>query len=101
LVMGGGQEAGLRSGTENMAGIAALGAVLAALEEGGTFRTPAELHGFRDKLAASLRAAFPGIVFNAPFEKALPTTLNFSVPGLSSKELLDVFDAANVRVSAG
>ncbi|WP_342120173.1 aminotransferase class V-fold PLP-dependent enzyme [Pseudoduganella sp. OTU4001] len=101
LVMGGGQEAGLRSGTENMAGIAALGAVLAALEQGGTFRTPAELHGFRDKLAASLRAAFPGIVFNAPFEKALPTTLNFSVPGLSSKELLDVFDAANVRVSAG
>ena len=101
LVTGGGQEAGLRSGTENMAGIAALGAVLAALEEGGTFRSPAELHGFRDKLAASLRAAFPGIVFNAAFEKALPTTLNFSVPGLSSKELLDVFDAANVRVSAG
>lgn len=101
LVMGGGQEAGLRSGTENMAGIAALGAVLAALEEGGTFRSPAELYGFREKLAASLRAAFPGIVFNAPFEKALPTTLNFSVPGRSSKELLDVFDAANVRVSAG
>jgi cysteine sulfinate desulfinase/cysteine desulfurase-like protein/rhodanese-related sulfurtransferase len=101
LVMGGGQEAGLRSGTENMAGIAALGAVLAALEQGGTFRTPAELHGFRERLAAALRAAFPGIVFNAPFDKALPTTLNFSVPGLSSKELLDVFDAANVRVSAG
>ncbi len=101
LVMGGGQEAGLRSGTENMAGIAALGAVLAALEEGGTFRTAAELHGFRERLAAALRAAFPGIVFNAPFDKALPTTLNFSVPGLSSKELLDVFDAANVRVSAG
>jgi len=101
LVMGGGQEAGLRSGTENMAGIAALGAVLAALEEGGTFRSPVELHGFREKLAASLRGAFPGIVFNAPFDKALPTTLNFSVPGLSSKELLDVFDAANVRVSAG
>lgn len=101
LVMGGGQEAGLRSGTENMAGIAALGAVLGALEQGDTFRSPAELHGFREKLAASLRAAFPGIVFNAPFQASLPTTLNFSVPGLSSKELLDVFDAANVRVSAG
>lgn len=101
LIMGGGQEAGLRSGTENMAGIAALGAVLAALEQGGTFRTHGELQGFRAALADSLRRAFPGIVFNAPFDKALPTTLNFSVPGLSSKELLDVFDAANVRVSAG
>jgi cysteine sulfinate desulfinase/cysteine desulfurase-like protein len=34
---GGGQEGGLRSGTENMAGVAALGAVLAALEDGHTF----------------------------------------------------------------
>ncbi|UUZ51725.1 hypothetical protein LP420_17660 [Massilia sp. B-10] len=31
----------------------------------------------------------------------MPTTLNFSVPGFSSKELLDLFDAVGVRVSAG
>jgi cysteine sulfinate desulfinase/cysteine desulfurase-like protein/rhodanese-related sulfurtransferase len=101
LMCGGGQEAGQRSGTENMAGIAALGAVLGALEEGGTFRTPAQLHACRDRLAIALREAFPGLVFNAPLEHALPTTLNFSVPGMSSKELLDLFDAAGVRVSAG
>jgi cysteine sulfinate desulfinase/cysteine desulfurase-like protein/rhodanese-related sulfurtransferase len=101
LIQGGGQETGDRSGTENMAGIAALGAVLAALEDDRTFRTHAELAGFRDRLAGALRQALPGIVFNAPFDKALPTTINFSVPGLSSKELLDLFDAAGVRVSAG
>jgi cysteine sulfinate desulfinase/cysteine desulfurase-like protein/rhodanese-related sulfurtransferase len=101
LMCGGGQEAGQRSGTENMAGIAALGAVLEALETGGTFRTPAELRALRDRLAGALREAFPSLVFNAPLEHALPTTLNFSVPGLSSKELLDLFDAAGVRVSAG
>ncbi|QGZ40766.1 cysteine sulfinate desulfinase/cysteine desulfurase-like protein [Pseudoduganella flava] len=101
LIKGGGQETGDRSGTENMAGIAALGAVLAALEDGGTFRSHAELTAFRDRLADALRQALPGIVFNAPFDKALPTTINFSVPGLSSKELLDLFDAAGVRVSAG
>jgi cysteine sulfinate desulfinase/cysteine desulfurase-like protein/rhodanese-related sulfurtransferase len=101
LITGGGQEAGLRSGTENMAGVAALGAVLAALERGDTFRTAAELCSFRARLAESLRAALPGVVFNNPFDRALPTTLNFSVPGLSSRELMDVFDAAEVRVSAG
>ena len=101
LMMGGGQESGHRSGTENMAGIAALNAVLAALERGDTFRTHAELACFRARLADSLRAALPGVVFNHPFDKALPTTLNFSVPGLSSKELMDVFDAAGVRVSSG
>ena len=101
LMIGGGQEGGQRSGTENMAGIAALGAVLAALEEGTTFRTHAELAAMRDRLAAALRDAFPGIVFNAPFEHTLPTTLNVAVPGVSSKDLLDLFDAAGVRVSAG
>lgn len=101
LMMGGGQEAGLRSGTENMAGIAALGAVLAALDDGKTFRSHTDLAAFREQLVASLERAFPGIVFNMPFDLSLPTTLNFSVPGLSSKELLDLFDAARVRVSSG
>ena len=101
LIMGGGQEGGQRSGTENMAGIAALGAVLAALEQGGTFRSHHELASFRARLADSLRAALPGVVFNHPFDKSLPTTLNFSVPGLTSRELMDVFDAAQVRVSSG
>jgi rhodanese-related sulfurtransferase len=101
LMIGGGQEGGQRSGTENMAGIAALGAVLAALEEGSTFRSHAELKAMRERLAAALRDAFPAIVFNAPFEHTLPTTLNFSVPGVAGKDLLDLFDAAGVRVSAG
>ncbi|MCC7700563.1 aminotransferase class V-fold PLP-dependent enzyme [Janthinobacterium sp. EB271-G4-7A] len=101
LMMGGGQEGGLRSGTENMAGIAALGAVLAALDDGKTFRSHADLAAFREQLVASLERAFPGIVFNMPFDLSLSTTLNFSVPGLSSKELLDLFDAARVRVSSG
>lgn len=101
LIMGGGQESGLRSGTENMAGIAALGAVLAALEDGVTFRSHQQLHGFRARLIDSLKIAFPDIVFNQPLATTLPTTLNFSVPGLASKELLDLFDAAQLRVSSG
>jgi cysteine sulfinate desulfinase/cysteine desulfurase-like protein/rhodanese-related sulfurtransferase len=101
LMIGGGQEAGQRSGTENMAGIAALGAVLSALEEGGSFRSHAEMAAMCERLARALREAFPGIVFNTPCELSLPTTLNFAVPDMASKELLDLFDAAGVRVSAG
>jgi cysteine desulfurase len=101
LMCGGGQEAGQRSGTENMAGIAAFGAVLRALDEGRTFRSRAQLAAARDRLVGALRAAFPAIVFNAPFAHALPTTLNFTLPGHSGKALLDLFDAAGVRVSAG
>jgi len=101
LLAGGGQEGALRSGTENMSGIAALGAVLAALEDGRIFRDHATLVAFRDRLAGALQQAFPGLVFNAPPEVCLPTTLNFAVPGISSKLLLDLFDAAELRVSGG
>ncbi len=101
LMAGGGQEGALRSGTENMSGIAALGAVLAGLEDGRTFRDHATLHDFRDRLAAALQDAFAGVVFNAPPPLCLPTTLNFSVPGIASRLLLDLFDAAGVRVSGG
>ena len=101
LLVGGGQEAGWRSGTENMGGIAALGAVLDLLGSGGALRDQRELAALRDRLANALRAALPGLQFNAPFDKALPTTLNFSVPGLSSAELLEAFDAAGIQVSAG
>ncbi len=101
LMAGGGQETGQRSGTENMAGIAALGAVLRALEDGDGFSDGARLESFREQLAGALRQAFPGVIFNMPFAGSLPTTLNFSVSGMAGKELLDLFDAAAVRVSAG
>lgn len=103
LMAGGGQEGGHRAGTENMPGIAALGAVLQVLEDGGdsVFRSHAQLAQYRARLADALRAALPGVVFNMPFEGSLPTTLNFSVPGIDSQTLLNVFDAAGMRISAG
>ena len=101
LMVGGGQEAGLRSGTENIPGIAAFGAVLQLLADQKIFHTPETLKGFRDQLASVLCEAFPRIVFNTPLAHALPTTLNFSVPNVSSQMLLDIFDAAGVYISAG
>lgn len=101
LIAGGGQEGTLRSGTENMPGIAALGAILQLLEVGDHFKPVATLHGYRERLIEALTEAFPGIVLNSDPAITLPTTINFSVPDVSSKVLLDLFDAANIRVSGG
>lgn len=101
MMAGGGQEGGLRAGTENMPGIAAWGEVMQALLGGRTFQSGSRLLAYRDQLVRALSAAFPGVVFNAPFSLAVPTTLNFSVPGVSSNTMLALFDAAGVRVSAG
>ena len=103
LFSGGGQESGARSGTENLPGVAALAAVFHCLldERDHTFCDRSSLARHRDQLVASLRRAFPSIVFNTPFECSVATTINFTVQGFASKEILDLFDAAGIRVSSG
>jgi cysteine desulfurase len=101
LMAGGGQEGGSRAGTENLPGIAALGAVLQVLQQGDAFSSTATLTHYRDTLVDALRAGFPNVEFNAPLDACLPTTLNFCIPGLASKDVVDLFDAAGLFVSAG
>lgn len=90
LIYGGGQERGLRSGTENVALAAGLGAAaqLAAEElvDGGSQRIAA----LRERLHTGLTARLPGCIhLNGPVEPRLPNTLNFSIDGIRGHELLD------------
>jgi cysteine sulfinate desulfinase/cysteine desulfurase-like protein/glyoxylase-like metal-dependent hydrolase (beta-lactamase superfamily II)/rhodanese-related sulfurtransferase len=103
FIAGGGQESGLRSGTENLPGLAALSVIFSMLlGESETQFTPVKtLHLYRQKIVSSLTQAFPNVVFNHSFDNSVATTINFSIPGFSSKEIMDLFDAANVRVSSG
>ena len=103
LIVGGGQEKGMRSGTENLPGVSAMGAILDALlnPASGLFFSHSTLVEYRDLIKNTLVETFPTIVFNTPFDVSVPTTLNFSVPGFSSREMHDLFDAGGVRVSSG
>lgn len=103
LLAGGGQEHGARGGTENLPGVAAIAAVMKQLanSESRTFVEPTVLDQYRDRLATALKGAFPSIVFNSSFDDSVATTINFAVKGFPSKELLDLFDAAGIRVSSG
>lgn len=103
FIAGGGQENGTRSGTENTSGIAAFGKVFSLLldKDDDTFKSVEVLNGYRQRLSETLAEVFPDIIYNHDFACSVPTTLNFSVKGLSSKEVMDLFDAASIRVSAG
>ncbi|NBW80529.1 aminotransferase class V-fold PLP-dependent enzyme [bacterium] len=103
MIVGGGQERGKRSGTENLPGAAAFGRILKALNDNNDsiFMTHSQLEECRQKLISTLSRCFPTIVWNADLEHCVPTTLNFSVEGISSRELMNAFDAAGVRVSGG
>ena len=89
LVYGGGQERGLRSGTENVALAVALGAAarLAAAELacGG----PQRLRELRDLLHRRLDEQLPGLVrLNGHPAERLPGTLNISITGVRGDQLL-------------
>jgi len=90
LVPGGGQERGLRAGTENVAYAVALGAAAdlaaQALDTGETDR----LRELRDTLHALLEQRLPGRVhLNGPHDARLPNTLNVSIDGVSGDTLLE------------
>lgn len=100
VIYGGGQERGLRSGTENVALIAALGAAAELAAEDLAGCAEARLAGLRDRLCARLAAALPGRVeLNGPPGRRLPTTLNISITGLLGHELLA--DTPGVAASTG
>lgn len=103
LIVGGGQERGMRSGTENLPGAAAFGRILCALNDpqSGVFLTHAAQVEAQQKLIAALNDCFPTLQWNVDLKHCVATTLNFSVEGVSSKELMNAFDAVGVRVSGG
>ncbi|MFT7629825.1 MAG: cysteine desulfurase [Mariniblastus sp.] len=103
LMAGGGQEQGARGGTENLPGVAAIAAVMKKLSESESceFADSDVLSGYQAMFIEAIKKAFPTVEFNTPFDSAVPTTVNFAVKGFPSKELLDLFDAAGIRVSSG
>ena len=100
LIRGGGQERGLRAGTENVAGIAAFGAA-AAVARRQRAAEATHMLVLRELLETGLRAIAPGtIIFGANAER-LPNTTLFTVPGLKAETAVIGFDLEGVAVSSG
>jgi cysteine desulfurase len=85
VLQGAGQEHGLRPGTENVAGIAGLGAACAVAAEAQP-QEARRLARLRDRLWHALEAH--GWVRNGHPVEVLPNTLNVSLPGVDAEELL-------------
>jgi cysteine desulfurase len=96
---GGGQERGLRSGTEDVAGIAALGAAarLAAGEREEWARREREL---RDRLVRGA-TAIPGVELNGHPAERLPNNAHLAVEGVEAESLVLFCDASGYAIGKG
>ena len=95
---GGGQERGLRSGTENVAGIVGF-ALAAKLAQQNRAQDMERLAALKGQLLEGL-AHIDGMTVNSPAD-ALPTVVNVSFPPVKAEVLLHVLESQGVFVSTG
>ena len=100
LIHGGGQERGLRAGTENTAGIAGLGKAIEIatelLEENA-----AKTRRLRDRLTEGILSSVPDSFLNGPKEDRLPNNCSVRFSGIDGEALLLRLDLAGIAGSAG
>jgi cysteine desulfurase len=96
--LGGGHEQGLRSGTENVPYIVALGQACEIARKDGELAN-ARIRRLRDGLWNALNEKIPGLVLNGHPDLRLPNTLNVRFPGVSGNALLA--QAPEIAASTG
>ena len=100
IIVGGGQEHGLRSGTENVAGITGL-AVALGLADAERAETSARVAALRDRLEQALLREIPDIIVNGRGAPRLPNSLSVAFAAVPGDALLIRLDLAGIAASAG
>ena len=117
LIHGGGQERGLRSGTENVAGIVGMARALELAVENQD-KENKRVRGLRNHLIEKIAKQMPKVILNgskvekkplSPFRdgphamgiRRLPNNINITIPGVEGEALMLYLDAEGICVSTG
>jgi len=100
LIHGGGQERGLRSGTENVPAIAGLGKA-AELALGELHEDRERVGRLRDELFARISSGAGDVTLNGPPDTIVRNTLNLSFQGVNGGSLAMALDLEGIAVSTG
>jgi len=100
LILGGGQEKGLRSGTENVANIVGFGKACKLanenLEQNITY-----LKNLRDYLIINVTQQIPNVILNGDHEKRIPNNTHFTFLGVNGEDLIIKLDENGIAASTG
>lgn len=100
LLYGGSQEGGQRAGTENVAGIAGLGAAM-QLVQSKRVEEAARLQKLRELLVDRINAAIPGAIVNGVPERTAPHVISVSFPRADAEMMLFRLDQEGFAASMG
>lgn len=98
FLVGGGQENGMRSGTENILGIAAMGAAAAEMQENRQSNADT-VNALRDY--AEERLGTLPLRINRPAGGYLPHIIHLTLPDIKSETMLHALSADGIYVSSG
>ena len=100
LVRGGGQERGLRSGTENVAGTIGFAVALELAQQHRNSENK-RLRQLRDQLQNQLAEAFPWAIVSGDQKRRLASHLHISFPGIDAERLVFMLEQKGVLVATG
>ncbi|MCQ2547163.1 MAG: cysteine desulfurase [Clostridia bacterium] len=95
-IVGGGQESGRRSGTENVPAIIGLGTAAEKGQKEGPF-----FPVLRDRLCEGLKNSIEDIEINTPMDESCPSVLSVSFRGTRGEVLLHTLEQDGIFVSTG
>ena len=100
IILGGGQEHGLRSGTENVANIVGFGKAceLAKLNLSDNI---SHMKKLRDDLVAKILREISGVILNGHAENRLPNNAHFTFLGVAGEDLIIKLDEYGIAASTG
>jgi cysteine desulfurase len=100
LILGGGQENGLRSGTENVANIVGFGKACEIAKMHLT-ENISHMKKLRDDLINSILSEIPGVTLNGHPENRLPNNCHFTFLGVAGEDLIIKLDEHGIAASTG
>jgi len=100
VILGGGQENGLRSGTENVANIVGFGKAC-ELSQKNLVKNISKMRELRDYLSKKIIHEIPEVVLNGHSETRLPNNIHLTFLGVNGEDLLIKLDEYGIAASTG
>jgi len=100
LILGGGQENGIRSGTENVASIVGFGKACELAKE-NLQKNIVHLKSLRDSLVSKITSEISHVSFNGNKEKRIPNNAHFTFLGVNGEDLIIKLDENEIAASTG